>query len=240
MMNTIKNNKYLKADARESLLGNLTIPVISMLLYTLTTLVLSDLISNFGSTSFLVSLLLSVLIFLVVNTCAGMLRIGLSCIFLELQFGDKPTIGDLLYAFRNNSDTAVLLSAFISALELLCMMPAILFMSFSSGQGLSGRLFPYLLLVAAGFLGSVAIRIRYAICTYLFLDFPDFTAEELIRGGSKLMRGHLKRLYYLYLSFIPMYILSLLSFGIAGLWVSSYTHATEAAFYKDLMAGTKW
>lgn len=240
MMNTFKNNKFLKADARESLLGNLTIPVTSMLLYTLTTLVLSDLISNFGSTSFLISLLLSVLIFLVVNTCAGMLRIGLSCIFLELQFGGKAAIGDLLYAFRNNSDTAVLLSAFVSALELLCMMPAILFMSFSTAQGLSGHLFPYLLLVAAGFLGSVAVRIRYAICTYLFLDFPDFTAEELIRGGGKLMRGHLKRLYYLYLSFIPMYILSLLSFGIAGLWVSSYTHATEAAFYKDLMASTKW
>ena len=72
------------------------------------------------------------------------------------------------------------------------------------------------------------------------LDFPDFSAEELIRGGTKLMKGHLRRLYFLYLSFLPMYLLTLLSFGIAGLWVSSYTHAAEAAFYKDLMANTKW
>lgn len=236
-MYTFKDNKFLKADARESLLGNLTIPVISMFLYTTTTVMLSDLISNFGSSSLLLSLILTVAVFLVVNTCSGMLRIGLSCMFLRLQFGGKAVMGDLLYAFRNNSNTAVIISAFLSVLELLCMLPAILFTAFIPEQSVPGNLFLYIILVAAGALGAIAIRIRYAICAYLFLDFPDYTAGELIRGGTKLMNGHLRRLYSLYLSFLPMYLLTLLSFGIAGLWVSSYTHAAEAAFYKDLMAG---
>ena len=221
-MYTFKDNKYLKADARESLLGNLTIPVISMFLYTTTTVMLSDLISNFGSSSLLLSLFLTVAVFLVVNTCSGMLRIGLSC---------------MLYAFRNNSNTAVIISAFLSVLELLCMLPAILFTAFIPEQSVPGHLFLYIILVAAGVLGAIAIRIRYAVCAYLFLDFPDYTAGELIRGGTRLMKGHLRRLYSLYISFLPMYLLTLLSFGIAGLWVSSYTHAAEAAFYKDLMAG---
>ena len=235
-MYTFKDNKFLKADARESLLGNLTIPVISMFIYTMTTVMLSDLISNFGSSSLLLSLFFSAAVFLVVNTCSGMLRIGLSCMFLSLQFGGKAIIGDLLYAFRNNSNTAVIISAFLSVLELLCMLPAILFSALLPEQSVPGHLFLYIILVAAGALGAIAIRIRYAICTYLFLDFPDYTAGELIRGGTRLMAGHLRRLYSLYLSFLPMYLLTLLSFGIAGLWVSSYTHAAEAAFYKDLMA----
>lgn len=239
-MYEFKDNKFLKADARESLLGSLTIPVISIFIYTLTAVMLSDLVSNFGSSSVFLSILLSALVYLVVNTCTGMLRIGLSCIFLRLQFGSKAAVGDLLYAFRHNSNTAVIISAFLSVLEFLCMLPAILFLSFFYGKGIPGYQFLYVVLVAAGSLGAVAIRIRYAICTYLFLDFPDFTAEELIRGGTKLMKGHLRRLYSLYLSFLPMYLLTLLSFGIAGLWVSSYTHAAEAAFYKDLMANTRW
>ena len=239
-MFAFKDNSFLKADARESLLGNLTIPVMSIFLYTLTTVMLTDLISNFGFSSVFLSVIASALVFLVVNTCSGMLRIGLSCIFLRLQFGSKAAMGDLLYAFRNNSNTAVIISAFLSVLELLCMLPAILSAVFIPEQGVPGYPFLYMILVAAGSLGAIAIRIRYAICTYLFLDFPDFTAGELIRGGTKLMRGHLRRLYFLYLSFLPLYLLSLLSFGIAGLWVSSYTHAAEAAFYKDLMANTKW
>ena len=130
------------------------------------------------------------------------------------------------------------ISAFIAALELLCMMPYILFASFSSGHSVPAGTAISILLIGAGFLGTIAIRIRYAICTYLFLDFPDYSARELIRGGTKLISGHLSRLFGLYVSFIPLYILSLISLGVAGLWVSSYTHAAEAAFYKDLMANT--
>ena len=239
-MYAFKDNKFLKADARESLLGNLTVPVISIFIYTLTSVMLSDLISSFSSSSVALSIIFSALVFLVVNTCTGMLRIGLSCIFLRLQFGMRPVVGDLLYAFRRNSNTAVVISAFLSVLEFLCMLPAILFLSFLYGKDFPGHQFLYVILVAAGSLGAVAIRIRYAICTYLFLDFPDFSAEELIRGGTKLMKGHLRRLYFLYLSFLPMYLLTLLSFGLAGLWVSSYTHAAAAAFFIALTANTRW
>ena len=40
-MSAFKENKYLKADARESLLGNLTTTVISIFLYMLSTMTLS-------------------------------------------------------------------------------------------------------------------------------------------------------------------------------------------------------
>ncbi len=237
-MSSFKANKNLKADARESLLGNLTTAVASIFFYTLSTMLLSEMIANFNTKSLLISLLLSLFVFFVINTCANMLRIGLSCIFLKLQFRQKAKVSDLFYAFRNNSDAAVTISAFIAALELLCMMPYILFASFSSGHSVPAGTAISILLIGTGFLGTIAIRIRYAICTYLFLDFPDYSARELIRGGTKLISGHLSRLFGLYVSFIPLYILSLISLGVAGLWVSSYTHAAEAAFYKDLMANT--
>lgn len=237
-MSAFKTNKYLKADARESLIGNLTTTVLSIFLYTLSTMILSERIASFSPESVLVSLLLSLFVFFIVNTCANMLRIGLSCIFLKLQFGQKASVGDLLYAFRNNSDAAVTISAFIAVQELFCILPYLLFMTLAPLQNSPAFAVVSPLLLIAGVLGTIAVRIRYAVCTYLFLDFPGYTAGELIRGCTRLMKGHLGRLFGLYFSFIPLYFLSFLSLGVAGLWVSSYSHAAEAAFYKDLMNNT--
>ena len=237
-MSSFKANKNLKADARESLLGNLTTAVAAIFFYTLTTMVLSEMIAGVNTKSLLISLLFSLVVFFVINTCANMLRIGLACIFLKLQFRQKASVGDLFYAFRNNSDAAVMISAFIAALELLCMLPYVVFTSFVSGHNSPVYTAITIFLIGAGVLGTIAVRIRYAICTYLFLDFPDYSAGELIRGGTKLIRGHLPRLFGLYISFFPLYVLCLISLGVASLWVSSDTHAAEAAFYKDLMANT--
>lgn len=237
-MYTFKETKSLKAEARESLLGNLTTAVVSVLLYMLVTSTLSELIANFNSGSALLSLVLSIIVFFVVNTCANMLRIGLDYIFLRLQLRKGAKIGDLFFAFRRSSDTSVMISAFVALLELFCMLPVILTLSILSPEARTAYYPLIVFLLGAGYLGSVAVRIRYAMSMYLFLDYPDIPAGKLIKGGTRLIRGHLIRLFKLYLSFIPLYLLSVLSFGIAGLWVSSYTHAAEAAFYKDLMAGT--
>ncbi len=235
-----KDNKYLKADARESLLGNLSLTVLAVFLHTMSIVLLSEAINGINSNSRLLSLVLSVFIFIVVNTCANMLRIGLCCIFLKLQFRQTAKLGDMLYAFRNNSDTAVLISVFVAVLEFMCILPYLLFSALTSGQAFPGGRFIALFLLGAGLLANFAVRIRYAVCSYLFLDFPGFSGKELLRGGMKLMRGNFSRLIKLYLSFLPLFFLSFLSFGIAGLWVNCYTHAAEAAFYKDLMAKTSF
>lgn len=239
-MSAFKTNKYLKADARESLIGNLTTTVLSIFLYTLSTMLLSERIASFSPDSVLLTLLLSLFVFFIVNTCANMLRIGLSCIFLKLQFGERASVGDLLYAFRNNSDAAVIISAFIASQEVLCILPYLLFVTLAPVQSGSALAVAAPILLVAGTLGTIAVRIRYAVCTYLFLDFPGYTAGELLRGNARLMKGHLGRLFSLYFSFIPLYFLSLMSLGVAGLWVSSYSHAAEAAFYKDLMNNTSF
>ena len=125
-MTFYKENKALKADARESLLGHLTTAVISVFLYTLATSLIVELVANFQSGSVILSLVLSAVIFYVVSICSHMLRIGLASIFLQLLYQKKASIGDLFRAFHENSDTAVTISAFISLLELACMLPAII------------------------------------------------------------------------------------------------------------------
>ena len=232
-----KGNKALKADARESLLGHLTIAVLSVFLYTLSTSLIMELIANFQSGSVLLSLVLSVVVFFVVSICSHMLRIGLADIFMQLLYKKDARIRDLFCAFRYNSDTAVTISAFISLLELACMLPAIIAMSVVSAEDMLSYIGLILLLLAAGGAGIAFIRIRYAMCAYLFLDYPEYSAGELIRGSARMIKGHKLRLCKLYLSFIPLYFLGVLSFGIAGMWVISYSRAAVAAFYRDMING---
>jgi uncharacterized membrane protein len=54
-----------------------------------------------------------------------------------------------------------------------------------------------------------------------------------------MIKGHKMHLLKLYLSFIPLYFLGVLSFGIDGMWVISYSKAAVAAFYRALMSGLR-
>ena len=148
-MTFYKENKALKADARESLLGHLTTAVISVFLYTLATSLIVELVANFQSGSVILSLVLSAVIFYVVSICSHMLRIGLASIFLQLLYQKKASIGDLFRAFHENSDTAVTISTFISLLELACMLPAIIALAVIPVNGLTPGLGLVILLLAA-------------------------------------------------------------------------------------------
>ena len=234
-MQVFKDSRSLKRDARESLLGNLTTAVLSIFLYMLAASVLAEMIAGFNLGSPILSLILSVIIYFVINTCGNMLRIGLSYVFLRLQYRKGARIGDLFTAFRANSDAAVIVSAFVAILELFCMLPLIILLSLLSLEGRQSYLLLIIVLFTAGYAASFAVHIRYSMVPYLFLDFPQLTPEELLRGSVKLISGHKMRLFRLCLSFLPLHLLTAISFGDAGLWVSSYFHAAEAAFYKDLM-----
>lgn len=231
-----KSSKRLKAEARASLIGNLARPVFCVFLYMFSTAVLAELVTNLHFGSALLSFLFSVIIFLVLGICAKMLRIGLSCIFLRLHLRIDVKISDLFCAFGGNSDTAVLCSAYLSLAELIFVLPLLIALSVGSPQNRAVYTVLIIALSLLSFAGSVLVRIRYALFPYLFLDFPELPAKTLIRGSVKMLRGHQMRLFRLYLSFLPMYVLVVLSLGVAGLWVTGYTHAAEAAFYRDLAA----
>ena len=49
------------------------------------------------------------------------------------------------------------------------------------------------------------------------------------------MVHHKGRLFYLYVSFLPLILLGILSFGLALLWILPYMAATEAEFFLDLI-----
>lgn len=71
---------------------------------------------------------------------------------------------------------------------------------------------------------------------YMVIDFLDWNVSTILKRSFEVMKGHKLRLFMLYLSFIPLYLLSMFTCGLALIWVIPYQKMTLTNFYLNLMA----
>ena len=89
-----------------------------------------------------------------------------------------------------------------------------------------------LLLIIPGIVASYS----YSMTSYILAEHPDLTAGEAIQRSKDLMYGNRWRLFCLHFSFIGWSILCIFTLGIGDLWLTPYSQAATAAFYRDLTA----
>ena len=89
-----------------------------------------------------------------------------------------------------------------------------------------------LLLVIPGIIKSLS----YAMTMYIVKDHPELTVNEAIDMSKDMMYGHKYDLFYLYISFIGWYLLSILTLGIGTFWLMPYIETAQASFYEDVKA----
>ena len=89
-----------------------------------------------------------------------------------------------------------------------------------------------LLLVIPGIIKSLS----YAMTMYIVKDHPELTVNEAIDLSKVMMYGHKYDLFYLYISFIGWYLLSILTLGIGTFWLMPYIETAQASFYEDVKA----
>ena len=89
-----------------------------------------------------------------------------------------------------------------------------------------------LLLIVPGIIKGYS----YALTPYLLKDHPELKFNAAIEESMRLMSGNKVRLFLLDLSFIGWFLLGIITFGIAFLWITPYWNTARAAFYEDLMS----
>jgi len=90
-----------------------------------------------------------------------------------------------------------------------------------------------LLLVVPGIIMAFA----YALTPYILEENPEISAWDASTRSREMMQGHKFDLFYLYLSFIGWFLLSIITFGIGFIWLIPYAQTSVAAFYNDLKGG---
>ena len=63
---------------------------------------------------------------------------------------------------------------------------------------------------------------------------PELSVIDVLKESAKIMKGHKFELFVLQLSFLGWMILTLITFGIVGLYVVPYYNATLTNYYLSI------
>lgn len=237
----------LRAAARSALLGHLGLCVGAVFLYSLIEFLLSGIVTGVLSSSDMISFLLNIALSYLSAVFMGIFQTGLCLLFLKRIFGQEASLADLFWGFKESPDRIVKLQAALSAMQLAGLLPAQIYMSFFY-QGNALSLLELMRMDQAGFVRFVSVygglsllgtlvqfvvSLFFGLSYYVLLDMPDMTTGQILARSAQLMRGCKGKMFMLVLSFVPLYLIGFLSFGIANLWVMAYEHAAMAAFYRD-------
>ena len=183
---------------------------------------------------------LGIIIGLIINfliTLFGtILTVGQCSFYLNVACNQTYQFSDLFTGFKIHPDKTIITQLIIQLLTALPLLPAIgvILYSFQAYNIIVVFLVGCILFIL-GVGISWWISLRYSQVYYLLLDFPDYSAKELLRMSRELMKGNVGRLLYIQVSFIPLTLVGLLSFGVGLLLVQPYQNMTYTLFYLDLM-----
>ena len=207
-------------------------------------LLASDLILNtislFTTTAYnsTLGIIIGVIISFILTIFGTILSVGQCSFYLNIACDQPYQFSDLFTGFKIHPDKTIITQVIIQLLTLLPFLPAIVVILittafYAQNIVISFLVACFLLIIGAGI--SWWISLRFSQVYYLLLDFPDYSAKELMKMSWKLMKGNVGRLLYIQVSFIPLTLAGLLSFGIGLLFVQPYQNMTYTLFYLDLM-----
>ena len=183
-----RTSSQLKQLARESLAHRFSLPVMACVItfgiIMLVNMLPAALFPDTGNSisylviSFITDLLLSIL------------SVGPVTILLDMSRGSDGQLSDLLYAFRHQPDRIIVSQLIISLLSTVIFLPGILVFMLSSIFYTAFGIIIGSLLIFAAVIGSVVIRLDFALVTPLYIDNPQTSAIDLLRESRDLMRGN--------------------------------------------------
>ncbi|MCM1540228.1 MAG: DUF975 family protein [Blautia sp.] len=247
-MKQYKKPYELKNLAKDKLQGKYGAAVLILFLYSLITNCASLFISMLSSMTTATAYVLTAspstvtaitVVFELINVAAviilGIMQVGITLFFLNIACGQSYAASNLFYGFKNDSGKALTLSAAVGLCNVVCLYPSQYCLSAYLDSRDTQMLSLAFILMIVGFCVYVPISLGLSQVFYLMLDYPDRTAKETLALTFQVMKGNKRRLFYLQLSFIPMMILCICSFGIGFLWLNPYMQMTYTCFFLDIM-----
>lgn len=247
-MKRYKKPYELKNLAKDTLQGKYGAAVLILFLYSLITNGASlfiNLLSNttaataYTMTGSPTSVTVIGIVFEIVNLAAvlilGILQAGVALFYLNIACGQPYNTGDLFYGFKRDSGKTLILSSAVGLCNAVCLYPCQYCLSAYINSRDAMMLYAAFIAMVVGFCVYIPVSLGLSQVFYLMLDYPDYSAKETLALTFRVMKGNKRRLFFLQLSFIPMMLLCVLSFGIGFLWLNPYMQMTYTYFFLDIM-----
>lgn len=234
-----KSSSQLKALSREQLKGRYAIAVGATFLTTLISMAVSLLVTAFAKTDSTASIIIYYLISFIISLLTAVLGIGLVKFFLNLVKNETYQVSNIFWGFQNHPDKVIVITIILTLIFFVCLIPGmgLLFVYAITYERLVFVLAMFALIV--GIVAMIIIGITYSQVGCIIADNSQYSVLEIMRTSRDMMKGQKGRYFYLQISFIGWYLLSILSCGIALLWIEPYRICTNIYFYTDLKKETK-
>lgn len=171
----------------------------------------------------------------ILSLLGNILNVGQCSFYLNIACGQTYGFSDLFTGFKVFPNKIILSQILVWIFTFLPLLPSVIVSIVSVYLGSSAMVLMVVLTLVLGCLVSCWISLRLSQVNYLLLDFPDYSISKLLRMSWHLMKGNVGRLLYLQLSFLPLLLASVVSFGIGFLFVHPYQYMTYTLFYLDLV-----
>lgn len=165
----------------------------------------------------------------------GIFRAGITLYYLNIACGKRYSISDLFFGFRWQFKKTLALSAIFIVLNEVCLLPYNILYYQTQNSFVMTDLIPLLIAYCVGLVVQLPFTLMLSQTFYLLLDFPQLSAKQLMKQSIRIMKGHKKRLLYIQLSFLPLWLLSICSCFIGFLWLVPYQQMTYSLFFLDIM-----
>lgn len=235
-MNTYKNSSQLKSMAKGQLLGKYS-TVISALLAVQAIEFLVVIVTTSFTSATTAGLILSFAIAFIIELLTGVLDYGETLFYLNVTCNQSPQVADVLAGFKRHPDKSVALKFFLTVYKFVPLLPAMVCIYLYEISESAPLFLLACLALIVGYGAVIYLSLTYSQVYYILIDFNhmDYPVTEILKRSSHIMRGHKGRLFYIWVSFLPLLLVGLFSCGIAYLWLIPYMKSTMTNFYLDIV-----
>ncbi|MFI3213106.1 MAG: DUF975 family protein [Eubacteriales bacterium] len=234
-MQTHQTSSQLKSSAKGLLLGKYNLTIMATLLPEIIILLVATIASTLVDDRSIVGMVISYTISFILTLIGGIFTVGQLYIYMKIYCNTSTSITEVFYGFKTHPDKAIIIKFIPLLLTVICIIPfGIMIALYMMTNSTIFMLLSSIALILGGIV-AVVIQLQFSQAFYLLLDFPDKEAKELLLMSRSLMNGHKGRLFYIYVSFLPLLLLAFFTFGFGFLFIIPYMTMTCTGFYFNLV-----
>ena len=181
--------------------------------------------------------IISIIVSFLIALLTLLLTVGQYSIHLQLarRTGNElPNTSQVFYCFKNHPDRYIVCGFLLMMMLGACLIPVgVGYYLYATKE--ETVLLPILIVLAIiSVLGMIMVLIRFSFAFFLLLDQQNLSVMDSFRLSCELTAGKGMQLFLIFLYFAGLDLLSVLSFGLAMLWVAPYQFQILSVTYLDL------
>lgn len=226
----------IKGLSRENLLGNYSLPIGVFLITEIVIALISSpfqrMLQNGTDQLNPSQILIGIVGEIIVLMIAILFGAGLAKVHLNIARRKPATMQDFIYPFKNHPDKFMGFGILLILISAACSLPGSICLGISAVTMNIPVLTAGIILLCIGIIFALVLSLGFSLTTYMLLDDPyDTKVIPAMKKSWHYMKGRKKNLFLLYLSFIGLLLLGILSFGIGLLWIEQYYLQSQIVFY---------